>query len=198
MEPLLQALADEFFEKVAEYTRLDEVARKAWRALLVQRDYQKGDLLVTQGQPTRSIFFVLRGLLLQYHISEDGEAIVKRFFLEHGFAASTSALLTDRESDFSIKALEPAIVWEYDFARFKELVRDHPAIAAFYVNYIERHWIVEKEPLEISFRNDDARRKYARFLESYPGLEKRLRQHEIAAFLGITPTQLSRIRAASR
>jgi CRP-like cAMP-binding protein len=198
MEPDLRAAADDFFDRVAEYARLDAVAREAWRALLVQRDYRKGELLVTQGQRTRNIFFVLRGLLSQYHISEDGEAIVKRFFLERSFAASTSALLTGRKSDFSIRALEPVTAWEYDFARFKSLARDHPDIAAFYIAYMERHWIVEKEPLEISFRNDDARQKYARFLESYPGLEKRIRQHEVAAFLGITPTQLSRIRTASR
>lgn len=194
----MRATTDEFFSKVAEYSSLDADAREAWRALLTKREYAKGELLVTQGQPIRSIFFVLHGLLLQYHIGEGGEAIVKRFFLEHHFAASTSALLTGSESDFSIKALEPVTVWEYDFQKFKALVREHPDIAAFYIGYMERHWIVEKEPLEISFRNDDGRRKYARFLETYPGLEKRIRQHEVAAFLGITPTQLSRIRAELR
>ena len=195
MEPVLRAAADNFFCKVAEYAQLDGRAREAWQRLLVKRDYRKGDLLVTQGGPTRNIFFVLHGLLLQYHVSESGEAVVKRFFLEHSFAASTSALLTGNESDFSIKALEPVTVLEYDFLKFKTLVRDHPDIAAFYIRYMERHWIVEKEPLEISFRNDDARRKYARFLKTYPGLEGRIKQHEVAAFLGITPTQLSRIRA---
>jgi CRP-like cAMP-binding protein len=195
MEPELRATTDEFFSKVTEYASLGEVAREAWHGLLVKRAYRKGELLVTQGQSTRSVFFVLRGLLLQYHISEDGEAVVKRFFLERSFAASTSALLTGGGSDFSIRALEPVTVLEYDFLQFKSLVRDHTDVAAFYIRYMERHWIVEKEPLEISFRNDDARQKYARFLETYPGLEKRIRQHEVAAFLGITPTQLSRIRA---
>ena len=123
---------------------------------------------------------------------------MKRFFPEQSFAASISALLTESVSDFSIKALEPATVLEYDFRKFKSLARDHPEIAAFYIRYMERHWIVEKEPLEISFRIDDARGKYARFLETYPGLETRIRQHEVAAFLGITPTQLSRIRADRR
>jgi CRP-like cAMP-binding protein len=198
MDPRLRATTDEFFAKVAEYAALDERAREAWRALLVARDYRKDDLLVTQGQQTQHIFFVLHGLLLQYHVGEDGESIVKRFFLEQGFAASTSALLTGDDSHFSIRAIEQVSVLQYDFGKFKDLVREHSAIAAFYIRYMERHWIVEKEPLEVSFRTDDARRKYARFLKTYPGLEERIRQHEVAAFLGITPTQLSRIRAASR
>lgn len=198
MESDRRAATDAFFRKVAEYAGLDPHAREAWHGLLVERTFRKGDLLVTQGQPTRNIFFVRRGLLLQYHLSDEGEAVVKRFFLEHGFAASTSALLTGSESEFSIKALEPTTVWEYDFQKFKALVRCYPDIAAFYIHYIERHWIVEKEPLEISFRNENARGKYARFLETYPGLEGRIKQHEVAAFLGITPTQLSRIRADRR
>jgi CRP-like cAMP-binding protein len=198
MEPALPATTDDFFSKVTEYTGLGEAAREAWHRLLVKRTYRKSELLVTQGQPARSIFFVLHGLLLQYHLSEGGETVVKRFFLERSFAASTSALLTGSDSNFSIKAIEPVTVLEYDFLQFKALVRDHPDIAAFYIRYMERHWIIEKEPLEISFRKDDARRKYAHFLETYPGLEKRIRQHEVAAFLGITPTQLSRVRADLR
>lgn len=198
MKPDLLAAADEFFATASEYADLNVAAREAWRALLFKRDYRKGDLLVAQGQPTQNIFFVLRGLLLQYHVAEDGEAIVKRFFLEHSFAASTSALLTEGDSAFSIRAVEDVSVLQYDFGKFKELVREHSDIAGFYIRYMERHWIVEKEPLEISFRTDDARRKYNRFLETYPGLEQRIKQHEVAAFLGITPTQLSRIRATLR
>ena len=164
----------------------------------MKREYREGAYLVTQGQRTRNIFYVVQGLLLQYHLSPDGDAIVKRIFPVRSFAASTRALLTETDSDFSIKALDPVVVWEYDFSSFKALVQHHPDIAAFYIRYMERHWIVEKEPLEISFRNEDARAKYARFLKTYPGLETRIRQHEIAAFLGVTPTQLSRIRADRR
>lgn len=198
MGPVLREPADKFFGKVAEYSCLGEGAREAWRSLLVQREFPKGAILVNQGQPTRNIFFVVAGLLLQSHLGEDGEAIVKRFFAEHSFAASTTALLTEGASDFSITAIEPATVLEYDFRQFKALVGEHPEIAAFYIRYMERHWIVEKEPFEISFRKEDARRKYDRFLETYPGLDKRIRQHEVAAFLGITPTQLSRIRGKRR
>lgn len=194
----MRATTDEFFDKVSEYARLGSDAREAWQKLLVKQHYRKDEHLVIQGQPTRNVFFVLSGLLLQYHVSEGGEAVVKRFFLEQSFAASISALLKESGSDFSIKALEPVSVWEYDFRKFKDLVRDHRDVAAFYISYMERHWIVEKEPLEISFRTDDARRKYARFLKTYPGLESCIRQHEVAAFLGITPTQLSRIRANRR
>jgi hypothetical protein len=63
---------------------------------------------------------------------------------------------------------------------------------------MERHWIVEKEPLEISFRYDSALKRYNDFLSAYPGLVKRLKKHQIASYLGITPTQLSRLFSSSK
>jgi hypothetical protein len=67
------------------------------------------------------------------------------------------------------------------------LVAAFPDIAAFYIRYLERHWIVEKEPDEISFRHDDAMKRYRDFICREPDLYRRLKQHHIAALLGITP-----------
>jgi hypothetical protein len=63
------------------------------------------------------------------------------------------------------------------------------------MHYLEIHWVVEKEPQEISLRYESAKSRYLQFLHQYPTLESRLKQHEIAAYLGVIPTQLSRIRA---
>jgi len=57
----------------------------------------------------------------------------------------------------------------------------------------EQHWIIEKEPFEISLRYDEAKTRYEEFLVRYPNLAGRLKKHHIAAYLGITPTQLSSI-----
>jgi hypothetical protein len=63
---------------------------------------------------------------------------------------------------------------------------------------MEVHWIIEKEPFEISLRHFDAKVRYGEFLEKYPQLIKRLKKHHIASYLGITPTQLSRILLANK
>ncbi len=107
-------------------------------------------------------------------------------------------MLLGKPSVFSITALESSVVLEYSFAEFKKLVARHADIAAFYIRYMEQHWIIEKEPVEISLRHDSAKTRYARFSKEYPHLLKRLKQHHIAAFLGIAPESLSRIRKVSR
>ncbi len=102
-------------------------------------------------------------------------------------------MLANEPSLFYIAAIEKTYTIEYDFFEFQKLFAFHPDIAMFYIRYIERHWIIEKEPLEIAFRTETGAKRYDDFLEKYPGLVKRLKKHHIASYLGITPTQLSRI-----
>lgn len=194
----MSAEANTFFDTVAHYTSLDTGARTEWSSILTERRISKGHFLLRQGDVARSVSFVDSGLLAQSFTDTNGDLVIKRFFPSGYFAASASSMLTGQRSQFSISACEDSCLIEYDFASFMKLVWRFPSIAKFYIRYMERHWIIEKEPLEISFRLDTAATRYSRFREEFPGLEDRLKQHEIASYLGITPTQLSRIRASPK
>ncbi len=182
-----------FFEKIKTYVPLSDEAMEAWSALLHVRTYNKGDHFVSEGQVPRKVAFVVKGLFSQYYITDRGDTVIKYFFPEGRIAGSVSAMLTHTASIFTITALEQTTVLEYDFASFKRMVASYPDVAAFYIKYMEQHWIVDKEPYEISLRHDAAGVRYDAFLQKYPQLVKRLKKHHIAAYLGVTPTQLSRI-----
>jgi CRP-like cAMP-binding protein len=187
-----------FFNKIKSYHPISEDAELAWTELLQQKNYKKGENFINEGQKAKKVAFVVKGLFSQYYIADSGDTIIKYFFPEERLAASVSAMLSNTPSMFTINAIEDTTVLEYDFFEFKKLFAVHPGIASFYINYIELHWIIEKEPLEISFRNDTAKKRYDAFLNKYPQLVKRLKKHHIASFLGITPTQLSRIFFANK
>lgn len=174
---------------------LSDEAMEDMTRLLRLNSYAKGDYFLKEGQMPKNVAFVVKGLLSQYYSSPEGDVVVKKFFPENHFAGSLPAMLTRSPSIFAIRALEPTETLEYNFYDFKALTEKHRDLAAFYIRYMELHWIIEKEPLEISFRHDNAKTRYVNFLQEYPNLEPRLKQHEIASYLGITPTQLSRIRA---
>lgn len=184
---------DIFFLKIKTYTGLSEEAERAWTDLLKEKKYKKGDHLISIGQVPKKAAFVLKGLFSQYYITDNGDTVIKYFFPEGRIAGSIPATLTKTASLFTIEALEDTTVLEYDYSAFKKLVEQYNDIALFYIKYIEQHWIIEKEPLEIALRNDTAAAQYADFLKKYPELVKRLKKNQVAAYLGITPTQLSRI-----
>ena len=189
---------DSFFQKIKSYTNLATEAENAWLVLLKENVYHKGDYFVRPGQIPKKVAFVCKGLFSQYYITDKGDTVIKYFFPEGRIAGSIPATLTKSESLFTIEALEDTTVLEYDFHEFKKLVSTSKDVAEFYIRYLEQHWVIEKEPYEISLRNDPAGIRYDEFLSKYPGLIKRLKKHHIAAFLGITPTQLSRIFFANK
>ena len=182
-----------FFEKVNQYTSLTSEAEQEWAALLKRREYLKGEYFISIGQIPKKVAFVEEGLFSQYFITDAGDTVIKYFFPEGRIVGSIPATLTKTESLFAIEALENSTVLEYNFHEFKNLVLKYHDVAEFYINYMEQHWVIEKEPLEIAMKNDIAAKQYSDFLKKYPDLVKRLKKHHIASYLGITPTQLSRI-----
>lgn len=186
-------MTTQFFNKIRTYTDLSKKAETAWENLLREKTYQKGDDFINLGQTPKKVAFVLKGLFSQNYINDNGETVIKYFFPEGRIAGSIPATLTQSESLFTITALEETTVLEYDFNEFKKLIAIHRDIAAFYIRYLEQHWVIDKEPYEVSLRSDSAKIRYADFLRKYPNLVKRLKKHHIAAYLGITPTQLSRV-----
>jgi len=185
----------QFWERVQTYATLSAESLKAWEDILQKRTINKNEYFVREGQVPKTVGFVMKGLFSQYYTANNGDIIIKRFFPEGYFTASVSALLTKSPSNFTIKALEPTTVLEYDFEAFKQLTRQNSDMAAMYIRYMELHWVIEKEPLEISLRYETAKSRYIDFIKQFPTLESRLKQHEIASYLGVTSTQLSRIRA---
>lgn len=187
-------VAEAFFAKIRTYADLSPQAEKAWRRILHRREYRRDEHFVRAGDVPTNYAFVVEGLFYQHYVGPDGDMIVKYFFPECRIAASVTATLLGKPSLFTITAIEDSIVLEYEFAAFRRLATEFPDIAAFYINYMERHWIIEKEPGEIAFRHDDAMKRYRDFIEGEPQLHRRLKQHHVAAWLGITPESLSRLR----
>ncbi|QEH41925.1 Crp/Fnr family transcriptional regulator [Chitinophaga sp. XS-30] len=187
-----------FFQKIRTYYNISEQAEKAWAELLTHKKYKKGDNFISIGEHPKKVAFVINGLFSQNFITDEGNIVIKYFFPEQRMATSLSAMLGKHPSPFYIEAIEDTTVFEYDFFEFKKLFDKYPDIAQFYIKYNEQHWIIEKEPLEISMRTETSAKRYDDLLKKYPNLLRRLKKHHIASYLGITPTQLSRIFFANK
>lgn len=185
-----------FFKMVRTYSDISEEAARAWASLLQPQQYRKDESFIVAGEVPTRFAFVLEGLFFQHYVGTEGDMVIKYFFPEGRIAGSVSATLLGNPSQFTINAIEDCRVLEYEFAAFRSLTTQFPDIAAFYIHYMERHWIIEKEPVEIAFRHDSAMKRYRNFIRSEPDLHRRLKQHHIAAWLGITPESLSRLRKA--
>ena len=83
---------------------------------------------------------------------------------------------------------------EIDFLAYRQLMTEKSDLKLFQIYYLEKNWLLAKDSREIEIVQEDATARYLRFIDESPALVNRLAQYHIASHLGITPTQLSRIR----
>lgn len=184
-----------FWEFINRYSALSEESKEEWSASLKTSKIVKGSKMLEQNVIPKDIAFVSSGLLSYYYLNEKGEKIIKKFFPENSLVASTSALLKQQPGFFAIEALEDTELVSYSFSDFRYLTTKYNDITSFYIAYLERHWVIEKEFDEITLKSATAKERYLGFERDYPRLISRLKLHQIASYLAVTPTQLSRIRA---
>ncbi|MCW3465832.1 Crp/Fnr family transcriptional regulator [Chitinophaga nivalis] len=189
---------DHFWSVTGHYYPLSASSRELINGLLQPKQLKKNAVYLREGNIPQCAAFVSSGLLAYFYTDDNGQRIIKKFFPEHTFIASMTALLTHTPGDFMITALEDTHLLEFRFQDFLALVATHHDIAMFYIRYLESNWVVAKESLEISLKQKSAGQRYYELLATCPDLAARVKQHHIAAYLGITPTQLSRIRAAEK
>ena len=176
------------------YAPLSDDTWQEFRRLCQWRRLDKQQLLYRAGDPLSSFAFVVSGLLRVFITDEKGTEYNKNFFAEDSFPGSMTALLTGSPSTFSIEALEPCVLLEIDFKGYRDLLLAREDLKLFHIYYLEKHWLLAKDRREVEIVQEDAARRYQRFLKEYPVISQRLPQYHIASHLGVTPTQLSRIR----
>lgn len=154
----------------------------------------RGEFFVRAGDVPQTIGFVLSGILRLYYVDNDGNEFTKSFCAENGFVAAYSALLMRQPSRLFIQALEDAKLLITDYSAYRSLSESQPSFQQLNCKIAE-FLFIKKERRESALLLDDAKTRYLSFLEEYPGLEARLKQHHIASYLGMSPVTLSRIRA---
>lgn len=175
------------------------LSNECWSELVKitsEKKYAKNTILIDFDEVPASFYFIHQGLVRVYTISDSEAAkeVNKNFFDEGRFPASVVASLERAPSRLCLETLEDSSLLEINYLSFRELLDRFHDLKWFHIKYLEKHWVKEKEPVEISLLDGEAKRRYLDFLGNYPKLAERIPLFHLASRLGITPTQLSRIR----
>ncbi len=173
------------------------ISPTTWQALqkaCTLKRVDKGTHLYSLGETPHHFAYIVTGLFRVFISDEQGNEYNKNFFEQGQFPGTMAALLTNTPSKFSVEALEDSVVITIDFKTFRQQLTQHHDLALFHIHYLEQNWLLAKEPREVALVQDEARQRYVQFLKDHPSLAERIPQFHIASHLGITPTQLSRIR----
>ncbi|MBP6589869.1 MAG: Crp/Fnr family transcriptional regulator [Chitinophagaceae bacterium] len=185
------------FEKVHDYYKrlVPGMSVAEWKALeskLTVQQLTKGSLLIRQGEVSRSVSFINKGLVRIYYLS-DGKEINTGFIAENEYVSSYSSFLTRQPSAENIDALEDCELINLSFESMQELYLSHPIYERFGRKIAEMLYIMVSSHTTLLLTLSPEER-YQTMLLQQPYLLQRVPQYMIASFIGITPEHLSRIR----
>ncbi len=180
-----------------KFESYSQISSHSWELIKESANFiilKKGEILIRESQISRKTFFICKGVLRAYCSDANGNTYNKNLFLDRDFAGSTVSAIRKTPSTFTLESLEDSILIGIDYKIYRNLIFNNDDLKDFYIAYLERNWVIEKEQREVSLVLDDATTRYLKFIEQYPEIDKRIPLQHIASHLGITPTQLSRIR----
>lgn len=170
---------------------LDATGTAALVAALRPRDVAKGSYFSVAGTSANEFGWVERGVLRVVYIDVEGNELTKHFFTEFQWLMSNLEL--DAAAVVSIQALTPARVWRMAMREAASLLEAYPALA-LWMNRQLIAYLAVKQRRETALVNQRGLARYAAFRTTFPELEARIPLRIVANHLGMTPTQLSRIR----
>ncbi|WP_194778547.1 Crp/Fnr family transcriptional regulator [Pararhodonellum marinum] len=153
----------------------------------------KSSVFAKKGEFSKQIGFVESGVLRAYFSMSNGEQYNKTFFTQGSFVGAYSSLVTGQSNLIDIDCLTDCTLCIASFESIKSLYDQYPPVERL-ARILAERFFVNKEKREIELATLEAKERYAIFLEENPHLDQLIPQYHIASYLGVTPTQLSRIR----
>jgi len=181
-------------EALRQYSSISDDSFNKLKEFISAKSVKKGEILQDIYSPAKYLYFISKGILRTYYLNEKGTIYTKNLFSENYFSASQVSLITKEDSYLCIDALEDCNIVFIEYEGFRKLIDTNDEFKTFYIKYLEKNWIIVKEKNEISLILDDSMLRYQNFVEKNQNIENRIPLHHIADHLGITPTQLSRVR----
>ena len=162
------------------------------RNALTTLSFPSKSIILKEGKVADKLYYVRSGCL-RLAFNNDGKDITFQFFFPGDIVASFDSLHNGTPSLFSLESIEPSELLAIDGKELKNIIRANDVLRDEYENLLADRFHAYQQLFLSRIRNTPQQR-YEELLEQNPEIVKRIPQHYIASYLGITPVSLSRIR----
>lgn len=165
----------------------------AYMGVCVRKKIDAGTILTPIGAVPDKIYFIESGVARSYSVSGKGVEYIRSLVSTNNILTSTEALIKKLPSTLACQCLTDCVLLEVDYASLLELLTKNPEVSIWYIKTLELHYAhIQKINDELLTLN--ATDRYLKLQKRIPNIDNMINQYHIAANLGITPIQLSRIR----
>ena len=178
------------------FNAISPLKEKTWEELLPlfrETSLSANEYFVRENEVARKIAFLESGVVRAFFINQEGQEYNKQFFVGPSSIGGYTSLLTGKANLIPQQALTDCKIWTCEFRSITERYDQFPDLERL-SRKIAEYYFLEKEKKELEIVLLDASQRYRIFQKEFPTLEQLIPQYHIASYLGISATQLSRIR----
>lgn len=176
------------------YCTLSPMGIDALSQTLVPMKFQRGDIVLPEGEVCRAMYFVERGMVRQFYY-KNGKDVTEHFSFEGRIVFCIESFLKQEPSRLMVEALENSILYAIPYEPWHMAMLQNQEMEMLYRKILE-HALISSQEHADSQRFENAAERYARLMETKPEIVLRAPMLHIASFLQMTPETLSRVRSA--
>ena len=195
MKELQTTTRDVARELARKYSTMSHDELDILESVLVPKKYAKGEMILSEGDISQSIYYIEKGLVREFYYKNNKE-VTEYLAVEGTIMMSIESLFKEKPSNLQIEALEPAIIYELPKKRLEEVALHNVNIQILYRKILEESLILSQHHADM-LRFESAQDRYQKLVKNQPQLILRAPLVYIASYLQMTPETLSRVRTAA-
>lgn len=156
-------------------------------------NYKKGDFFLKENDILNSYFVLESGVVRSFVYDIDSNDITINFFTESDIVIEASSLFQRIPSIENIQAETDCSVWKISYDDFQELFHSIPALTEWGRAWMSYQLFYLKNR-SVEMITKSATERYLDLIQEKPDVLKFAPLKNVASYLGITDTSLSRIR----
>lgn len=167
---------------------------KFFQSCLNALSVEKGKFLLRPGTQVEHEYFVVNGCLKAYYIDEKGHVHNLQFAIENWWIGDFDAFFNRVPSKLHIETIEHSNLLAIHYDRLQEIFEKAP-IFERYFRLLTTNAFISQQKRILSSLEKETKERYVEFCESYPNIEHRIPNYDIANYLGVSAENLSRVRS---
>ena len=178
---------------IKKHTQIsDENLEKFSNAFTLQKVVKK-EFLLKEGEICQLEGFVTGGCFKVFHSDQNGTEHTLYFAIEDWWVADVDSFTNSKPSQLNIQALENSEVLLISKQNKEKLYQEIPEIEKLFRIMSQKNLVALQRRM-IDNLSKTADQRYLDFLAKYPKITQRLTNIQIAAYLGVSPEFVSKIR----
>ncbi|WP_346318721.1 Crp/Fnr family transcriptional regulator [Chitinophaga sp. YIM B06452] len=155
--------------------------------------FAKNDFLLAEGKTAQHYWFIQQGYARSFAVDTEGKDISTDFYTTGDIVIDWTSFFLRTPTRENIQALTDCTCWQLDFETFQQLFHSIESFREAGRKRLVQSYF-ELKSHNISMIADQAKDRYQRLLKEKPQIFQNVSLKQIATYLGITDTSLSRIR----